>query len=87
MRYIFTPKIFDCIEMITAGKNNEIQLTDAIKLLTEREDVLAYEFEGRRFDIGNKFGYIRAIIDFALGTDDLKNELRAYLDSLAAKPG
>lgn len=84
-RYVFTPKIFDCIEMITAGKSNEIQLTDAIKLLMEREDVFAYEFKGRRFDIGNKFGYIRAIIDFALEADDLKNELRVYLDSLAPK--
>ena len=71
-RYIFTPEIFDCIEIISAGKNNEIQLTDAIKLLTERAEVLAYEFNGRRFDIGNRFGYIRAIIDFALGDDELK---------------
>ena len=86
-RYIFTPKIFDCLEMITVGKNNEIQLTDAIKLLKEREEVLAYEFHGRRFDIGNRFGYIRAIMDFALGDDDLKKELKGYLDSLTVKHG
>lgn len=74
-RYILTPKIFDLLETQKAGANGEIQLTDAINRLSNLEKVYAFEFEGKRYDVGNKIGYIEATIDFALKRDDLKEEI------------
>lgn len=78
-RYILTPAIFDCLEHTGKGAGGEIQLTDAIVKLLETEDVYAYDFEGRRYDIGSKQGFLQATVDFALGRDDLRDEFMAYL--------
>jgi UTP--glucose-1-phosphate uridylyltransferase len=81
-RYILTPAIFDCLEKVKPGLKGEIQLTDAIKMLMETEDVYAYEFHGRRFDIGNKIDWIKAIVTLSLERDDLSNELRLFLKDI-----
>jgi len=78
-RYVFTPEIFDCITETPPGKGNEIQLTDAIRILIEEEDVYGYAFEGKRYDAGDKVEYVKAIIDFALERDDLKEEVARYI--------
>jgi len=81
-RYLLTPRIFDHLEVIQAGSGGEIQLTDAIARLLQKEQVLAYEFEGRRFDCGNKLGYLQATMEFALHHPELKDDFRNYLDTL-----
>lgn len=78
-RYIITPEIFECIENTKPGKNGEIQLTDALRLLTEREKMYAYDFIGKRYDIGDRFGFLRATIEIALNRDDLKDSLYKYI--------
>lgn len=78
-RYVLTPEIFDCIKETQPGKGNEIQLTDGIKMLLEKEEVYAYAFKGKRYDAGDKLGYVRAIIDFAMEKEDLKGEIMRYL--------
>lgn len=78
-RYVLTPAIFDCIKETKPGSGTEIQLTDAIKLLMEKEEVFAYSFKGKRYDAGDKTGYVKAIIDFALEKEDLKAEIRGYV--------
>lgn len=80
-RYILSPDIFNILETLPPGKNNEIQLTDAIEILNEREQVYAYNFEGDRYDVGDKLGFIQATIDLALLRDDLRNEVKSYLRS------
>ena len=84
-RYVLTPAIFDCIKETKPGSGNEIQLTDAIKLLMEKEDVFAYSFKGKRYDAGDKTGYVKAIIDFALEKEDLKAEIVQYLQGRGYK--
>ena len=81
-RYILTPRIFECIEKVSVGRENEIQLTDALKLLLKNEDIYGYKFKGKRYDIGDKFGYIKAIIDFALEREKLRDRVREYLDKI-----
>jgi len=81
-RYILTPEIFDCIKETPPGKGNEIQLTDAIRMLMEEEDVYGYAFKGKRYDAGDKFGYAKAIIDFALERADLRGDIRRFLEGL-----
>jgi UTP--glucose-1-phosphate uridylyltransferase len=83
-RYVFTPEIFDCIKEIAPGKGNEIQLTDAIRILIE-EEVYGYTFEGKRYDAGDKVGYVKAIIDLALEREDLKEEIEKYTIRKAKK--
>ncbi|GIO20096.1 UTP--glucose-1-phosphate uridylyltransferase [Oceanobacillus oncorhynchi subsp. incaldanensis] len=78
-RYILTPEIFSILQTLEPGKDNEIQLTDALKKLNQTQDVVAYNFEGDRYDVGNKFGFIEATIDFALGRPDLKADVLAYM--------
>ena len=78
-RYILTPKIFDLLETQKEGVGGEIQLTDAIKRLIEFEKVYAYEFSGKRYDVGNKIGFLVATIDFALKRDDLKEDMEDIL--------
>ena len=84
-RYILTPEIFPCIKETPLGKGNEIQLTDAIRMLIRKEnkDVYAYKFKGKRYDAGDKQGYVKAIIDSALEREDLKDEVMRYLEGLA----
>ena len=81
-RYVLTNGIFDILEHQKPGKNNEIQLTDAIVTLMSKEKVYAYNFEGVRYDIGDKFGYIKATIDFALDRDELRDKVKEYLNQL-----
>ena len=80
--YVLTPKIFDLLETQEKGVGGEIQLTDAIGRLIPIEGVYAYKFEGERFDVGDKFGYITAIVDFALHDERFKDKLEDYLDNL-----
>ncbi len=81
-RYIITPKIFECIEGTTKGAGGEIQLTDALRKLSEYEDMYAYDFIGRRYDVGNRMGFLEATVEFALCRDDLKDEFMAYLKDI-----
>lgn len=78
-RYVLRPEIFDILEKLPVGRSNEIQLTDAINELNKQQTVLAYNFEGRRYDIGDKIGFMKATIDFALQRDDIREEVLAYL--------
>jgi UTP--glucose-1-phosphate uridylyltransferase len=81
-RYILRPEIFDLLEHQQPGAGGEIQLTDAIKALNERQAVLACNFEGVRYDLGDKFGFIRATIEFALRREDLRNQVYDYIRAL-----
>jgi UTP--glucose-1-phosphate uridylyltransferase len=78
-RYIITPNIFDVLEKTKPGKGGEIQLTDALKELSKQEAVYAHCFEGKRYDVGDKMGFLQANIEFALKRDDLKENLMHYL--------
>jgi len=81
-RYILTPRIFALLEEVQAGAGGEIQLTDAIAKLLGEEKVLAYEFEGKRYDCGSKLGYLKATVEYALAHPALGDRFRAYLKSL-----
>ena len=82
-RYLLTPKIFDYLEKTEPGKGGEIQLTDAIvAMMKAGEKVLAYNFEGKRYDIGNKFGLLKANIEFGLRNEETREELLEYLKSI-----
>ncbi|MFR4161289.1 MAG: UTP--glucose-1-phosphate uridylyltransferase GalU [Paraclostridium sordellii] len=78
-RYIITPTIFDILENQQPGKGGEIQLTDALKTLGSQEAIYAYNFEGRRYDVGDKLGFLEATIDFALKRPELRKGLIEYI--------
>ncbi len=78
-RYVLTPEIFEMLESQEEGAGGEIQLTDAIDRLMDRQAVYAYDFEGARYDVGDKFGFIKATIDFALNREDLSAQVKEYL--------
>lgn len=84
-RYIITPAIFDILENQEPGKGGEIQLTDALKTLGKQEAIYAYNFEGRRYDVGDKFGFLEATIDFALKRDNLRDDLLNYMEEIVNK--
>lgn len=86
-RYILTPRIFDLLAKTPKGAGNEIQLTDGIAALIHEEQVLAYEFEGRRYDCGSKLGYLIATIEYGLKHTELGTDFRDYLESLGSKLG
>lgn len=79
-RYVLTPEIFEMLETQAPGSGNEIQLTDAIKRLMTRQTVYAYDFIGNRYDVGDKFGFIKATIDFALDREDLHEQVLNYIN-------
>jgi UTP--glucose-1-phosphate uridylyltransferase len=81
-RYILTPEIFSILEKTRTDRGGEIQLTDGIRLLLEQQPVYAYMFEGTRYDAGDKLGFLKATVEFALRRDDLGKQFRAYLKSL-----
>ena len=81
-RYIFTSRIFDCLEKTSTGVGNEIQLTDAIRILLDKESVYAYKFEGTRYDCGSKLGYMQASIQYALKDPHIKEEFFEYIKGL-----
>ena len=80
-RYILTPKIFELLEKTGKGAGGEIQLTDAISDLLDYEHVMAFEFEGKRYDCGSKLGYLKASVEYGLKHKDLGEEFRTYLGS------
>lgn len=84
-RYVLKPEIFEILARLPVGQGNELQLTDAINELNKKQSVLAYNFEGRRYDIGDKIGFIKATIDFALNRDDLREEVLSFLWELNEK--
>lgn len=83
-RYVLTPEIFDLLETQEKGAGGEIQLTDAIMRLMDRQAVYAYDFEGTRYDVGDKFGFIKATIDFALDREDLHDQVLNYIHEIAS---
>ncbi len=80
-RYILTPAIFSHLENIPRGAGGEIQLTDAIEKLLHDEQVLAYRFEGRRYDCGSKLGYLQATVEYALKLPELRVDFLVYLEN------
>ena len=81
-RYILMPQIFDILEATPPGKNQEIQLTDALQLLLKQQAIYACEFEGVRYDTGTPLGWLKATVAFALRHPDIEPELREYLRQL-----
>jgi len=82
-RYILTPEIFECIESVEPGSGGELQLTDALKYLLRNRPVYGLKFEGKRYDAGDKLGYLKATVEFALSRHDLGGPFRDYLKQLA----
>jgi len=78
-RYIFTPMIFETLQKIPFGKNNELQLTDAIKFLSTKEAVYGKLIEGKRFDCGSKLGFLKATVEFSLQDESISEEFKQYL--------
>lgn len=81
-RYIISPTIFELLEHTAPGKGGEVQLTDALKQLALVEPVWAYCFEGKRYDVGDKLGFLKATVEFALRRPDLGGPFRSYLEEL-----
>ena len=81
-RYILTPLIFDLLETTPRGAGGEIQLTDAISALLEHEDVFAFRFGGKRYDCGNKLGYLQATVEYGMKHAEIGDDFRAFLKSL-----
>ena len=82
-RYLLTPRIFDKLEGVGRGAGGEIQLTDGIAALLEDESVIAYPFQGKRYDCGSKLGYLEATVELALAHPDLGADFKTYLKRLA----
>lgn len=81
-RYILNPEIFNILENLKPGKGGEIQLTDGLRELVKIQEILAYDFEGRRYDVGDKLGFLQATIEYGLRREDLSVELMNYLTEL-----
>ena len=81
-RYIFNPKVFDYLEQTKPGKNSEIQLTDAIEQLVQNEGVMGVKFDGEHHDAGEKLGFLKATVSYALKNEKLSNELKKYLKEI-----
>lgn len=79
-RYVLTPKIFEYLEHLEPGKGGEIQLTDALRDMCKQEEMLAFKFEGKRYDIGNKLDYLITEVEFAVDREDLGYEFRKFLE-------
>ena len=81
-RYVLTPAIFDCLASITPGALGELQLTDGLKALLKKEKIYGFTFEGNRHDAGDKLGFLKATVEFALQREEFREEFRAYLKAL-----
>lgn len=81
-RYVLTPDIFDYLENQEKGAGGEIQLTDAIERLNQSEQVFAYDFEGERFDVGEKIGFVKTTIQYALKDEEMSEEIRQFIQTL-----
>jgi UTP--glucose-1-phosphate uridylyltransferase len=86
-RYLLMPEIFDYLEKTTPGHGGEIQLTDALLALSHQRGMYAYDFIGQRYDAGDKLGYLKAIVDFALAHNKLGTPFRQYLNSICTEMG
>lgn len=86
-RYVITPEVFDILEQTSPGRGNEIQLTDALKVLSNEQAMYAYNFEGRRYDVGDKQGFLEATVEMALKRPELRDKFLAYLKDIVAKEG
>ena len=84
-RYVITPEVFDVLEQTKPGKGGEIQLTDALRVMAHNGSVYADNFTGKRYDTGNKLGYLKATVEFALRRPDLGPQFRQYLKDLLEK--
>lgn len=84
-RYVINPEIFAILEKTEPGRGGEIQLTDALKVLAEQQTMYAYNFEGRRYDVGDKQGFLEATVEMALKRPDLRDEFLTYLQGIVAK--
>ncbi|MGQ9570787.1 MAG: UTP--glucose-1-phosphate uridylyltransferase GalU [Thermodesulfovibrionales bacterium] len=84
-RYILTPDIFDVLENATFGKGGEIQLTDSLQKLLKKRTIYGYLFSGKRYDAGDKVGYLKAIVDFALKNPQVAKEFKEYLFEVTEK--
>jgi UTP--glucose-1-phosphate uridylyltransferase len=82
-RYVLTPDIFNCIESIQPGSGGEIQLTDAMKYMLRTRPIYGLKFEGKRYDAGDKLGFLKATVEFALNRQDLGPQFREYLKTLS----
>lgn len=81
-RYVIEPQIFDLLEKLPPGYNGEIQLTDALQALTSTRDIYAVEVTGKRYDVGDQFGYLKAAVEFALERDDLRDSFKDFLKEM-----
>lgn len=84
-RYVINPEIFPILERTKPGRGNEIQLTDALKVLAKQQTMYAYNFAGRRYDVGDKQGFLEATIEMALKRDDLRDKFLSYLQNIVAE--
>jgi UTP--glucose-1-phosphate uridylyltransferase len=82
-RYVLTPEIFSCIESIEPGSGGEIQLTDAMKYMLKTRPIYGLKFEGKRYDAGDKLGFLKATVEFAMQREDLGPKFREYLKTLS----
>ena len=86
-RYVIMPQIFDILEQTLPGANGEIQLTDALNQLAMKEAVYAYEFTGRRYDVGDKLGFLQATVEYALRRPELRDDFYHYLTKIVKENG
>jgi UTP--glucose-1-phosphate uridylyltransferase len=84
-RYVLTPEIFTSIEKIEPGSGGELQLTDALKHMLRSRPIYGLKFEGKRYDAGDKLGFLKATVEFALNRHDLGDEFRAYLKTVCTQ--
>jgi UTP--glucose-1-phosphate uridylyltransferase len=84
-RYVLTPEIFACIENIQPGSGGEIQLTDALKYMLRNRPIYGLKFEGKRYDAGDKLGFLKATVEFALNRHDLGQDFREYLKTVCTQ--
>jgi len=84
-RYILTPEIFKAIKDTPVDKNNEIQLTDALNLMVQKQDIYAHAIEGKRYDIGNKLDYLKTIVEIALKKDDISEDFLNFLKDIVSE--
>lgn len=84
-RYVITPEVFDILEETRPGKGGEIQLTDALRVMAHMGNVYAYNFQGKRYDTGDKLGYLKAVVEFALRREDLGPTFKEYLKGIMEK--
>jgi UTP--glucose-1-phosphate uridylyltransferase len=81
-RYVLPPEVFDCLERTQSGRGGEIQLTDALRLLAKESGLLAYVYEGKSYDAGDKLGFLKATVELGLENQEFGAEFRTYLRSL-----